>query len=184
MSSLNTENIYEALSHLSDTVNEYIEAYSENDENTKYQNNVTESEWNTYLKASFIPYFQAVKQLESQLKSFEEINANSETFSIMQSLNSIDSQIQYAATIIQMKSNPFGSIKSSVANAAKAASAVGTLISRVGAILKGLAGQIWQLLSKLINIKEWSVKGAVSSPALTGFFGVTGSLELSITFQP
>jgi hypothetical protein len=39
------------------------------------------------------------------------------------------------------------------------------------------------LVSNYINLKEWSVKGAVSTPAIVSLFGISGSVEIQLTFE-
>ena len=50
--------------------------------------------------------------------------------------------------------------------------------------IQGISAKLWSLLSKYLRLKEWSIKGAVNSPALVNLFSFSGSVELELTFGP
>jgi hypothetical protein len=49
-------------------------------------------------------------------------------------------------------------------------------------ILQSISNNLWALLSSYLNLKEWSLKGKISTPHLFSYFGIGGSAELGLTF--
>jgi hypothetical protein len=50
--------------------------------------------------------------------------------------------------------------------------------------IQGISAKLWSLLSTYLKLKEWSIKGTVTSPALTNLFSFSGAAELQLTFGP
>ena len=54
---------------------------------------------------------------------------------------------------------------------------------KIQSVIQSISSALWSLISSYLNLKEWSVKGTVSTPAITSLFGISGSVEIQFTFE-
>jgi hypothetical protein len=177
---LMTEDISAAIEAIKETVEEFRKAALRDQDSTGW----TEEK----VSSAFAPLGEAVELLRSQLEDFDSKKTKPESaaFKIMQSLSAVDAQITYAEAALQPTPPSVEGLDpaSQPGPTLAMASPLASLVSRLRGMLSGLSGRIWQILATILTVKEWSVKGAVSTPALVGFFGVAGNVELSVTFNP
>ena len=55
--------------------------------------------------------------------------------------------------------------------------------SRLKSAIQSISTKLWTLLSNYLKLKEWSIKGTVTTPALVSLFGITAGAELQVTFE-
>ena len=70
-------------------------------------------------------------------------------------------------------------IKTQAQKAAHAISnAWSSFVQKIQSIIQSISTALWSLVSNYLNLKEWSVKGTISTPIITSLFGISGSAEL------
>lgn len=101
--------------------------------------------------------------------SEDSILTNSEsTFKTIKTVHNIESQIdmllQYngSATVKRLHSS-------------------NTMVSKIKEKLKVLTIHLWQYLSQLARLDEWSLKGSIGTGG--GVFGFSGNIELGLSFR-
>lgn len=56
-------------------------------------------------------------------------------------------------------------------------------VARIRGFLRGVSAYLARLLVNHNAVKEWSLKGSVTTPQITKLFGITGTAELTVTFE-
>lgn len=56
-------------------------------------------------------------------------------------------------------------------------------IAKIKYLIQSISASLWLVISRHLKLKEWSIKGGVSAPAIASFFGITGSAEIQFTFE-
>jgi hypothetical protein len=59
----------------------------------------------------------------------------------------------------------------------------GQVFNYLKGAIQSISHKLWSLVSGYLKLKEWSIKGTVSTPAIVSLFGVTGSAEIQLTFE-
>ncbi len=131
-----------------------------------------------YVVDLYKPVFFGIDDCIETVTQFHPDKASDQLFFCMRSLNAINVQLDYIAVANSTVSNIPQKVVSSVS------SKLNLILSSLKAQLQRIQGLIGQLLSKYLNLKEWSVKGSLSTPTLANLFGLTASAELELTFEP
>ena len=67
--------------------------------------------------------------------------------------------------------------------ASSVSAAWNSFVHNIKSVIQSISSTLWSLVSNYLNLKEWSVKGAIGTPAIASFFGITGSVEIQFTFE-
>jgi hypothetical protein len=144
-------------------------------------------EFNAFAEAQIgNPVTDLRQVLVSLLESFEQFIKYRNSERALQTLLNLSlASGQTESVLPQLESlsasaNTTGFVRSAAASLAnKVAGWFGYLKNAI----QSISTKLWSLISSYVNLKEWSIKGAVTTPTLVNLFGFTASAELQLTFE-
>lgn len=98
-------------------------------------------------------------------------------------LSVITAQPEAAGARLSMLASQDGLTKSTQLAALSISSAWDSFKKKIQSVIQSISSALWSLVSNYLNLKEWSVKGNGSIPAIASLFGITGSMEIQFTFE-
>lgn len=125
----------------------------------------------------------ALSSLRELLQEFKENPDSERALGCMLALQSVSGQPE--AVTLQLEtlaeSSQFGGrIRQAAQNIAHG---FGHIFSYLKGAIQSISHKLWSLVSRYLKLKEWSIKGAVSTPAIVSLLGITGSAEIQLTFE-
>lgn len=132
----------------------------------------------------FSPFRESLQSFKKLLLTLGEKRDRVTAFRTLLAFHAIDSE----GTAIEARLSLIGTTLTptlpSVANTAQVLiQAWSRFWAKVKGIMGSIASNLWAFISQYLNLKEWSIKGSISTPAITQVFGLTGSAELQLTFE-
>jgi hypothetical protein len=139
------------------------------------------------LKNGFSPFLafrESLQSFKNLLTTLDREKDRATAFRTLLAFHAIDSEgtaIEARLSLIGTTSAP---TLASVPNTAQLlAQAWSQFWAKVKSVMGSIASNLWAFISQYLNLKEWSIKGSISTPAITQVFGLTGSAELQLTFE-
>lgn len=130
-----------------------------------------------------LPFRYALTNLKETVNAFADEPSPQKALRTINLLLIVCGQPDAISVRLNLVSTAQG-IKAKVQNAAHAISnAWSSFVQQIQSIIQGISSALWLLVSNYLNLKEWSVKGSISTPAITSLFGISGSAEIQFTFE-
>jgi hypothetical protein len=124
--------------------------------------------------------------LTSLLEAFQEFVENPDSEKALQTLMGLSvltGQVETMTSQLELLSIS-SRVKGAIQNAAATiANKVAGWFGYLKNAIQSISAKLWSLMSPYMNLKEWSIKGALGTSPLVSLFGMTASAELQLTFQ-
>lgn len=136
------------------------------------------------FESPFASVKDSLSNFKSLVEGFAEETPSHYALNTLLAFQSIEGQVDAAASRLNLIAMHLPQPKTAVRNSVQLlANAWSGFAGRIKAIVQGISGKLWNLLSNYLNLKEWSISGKISTPTLTQIFGISASAELQLTFE-
>jgi hypothetical protein len=130
-----------------------------------------------------LPFHYSLNALSLALEEFTKSPNSQQALKLLNLLLVVSAQPDAITARFGTVTTAIG-IPQSVKQAASCIStAWNSFTQSIKSVIQSISSALWSLVSNYINLKEWSVKGAVSTPAIVSLFGISGSVEIQLTFE-
>jgi len=135
-----------------------------------------------YLAQIVLPFKQATNDLKKETNRLLESKNSSSAFRVTAVIGLLNSQLDSINAQLSLKANIISQSKGVTTVWNKVSASWNTLVGRLKSIIQTISSYLWQLISRLLTLREWSISGTVSTPSITSLFGPSGSATIQITF--
>ncbi len=130
-----------------------------------------------------LPFIYSLDSLHKALDDFDESPDPKKALRLVTLLLSVTSQPDAVTSRLSVITIAPWTPQNIMAAASSLSTVWNSFVQNIKSVLHSISSTLWSLVSNYLNLKEWSVKGAVGTPAIASLFGITGSVEIQFTFE-
>ena len=160
---MNPDKLQEMIHHDLNEINSQIHQF--------YENIGSE----THALIQDIPILNKIEDTQESVQSLAKADPEEQSMAAMRavaSLGALNSQVDYLTARFQLPSFA-QKIGQQVANTWN------NLHSYLKSLIHSISAHLWQLISNLLTVQDWSVSGSAG----VNLFGLSGNAEIQITFK-